>query len=145
LSNACALCFSAIVSSDDGSTFRTVSNLAVGATVWNDRDYVFASLPLALVGGLLLQGPHRIPDGARLTLPDTAASIYALLTQSRDGGYLTSLQQEGWALQADMSASWAYANNDVPMDVLVHTTGTGRLTLPAASGADTVVAFVMGE
>jgi len=129
------------VSSSKSTTFAT-STANRNGKIWNDRDYTFTQLPAVLDGAAVFQGPTRIPDGDVLTFSGGKGTFYALLTLNRDGGYLSSLTSAGWIKEGEMAASWKYKQQDNPMTVLSKSVTAGTLKLPAASGSDTVVAFL---
>ena len=109
--------------------------MAKNGKIWTDRDYKFTVLADELVGGVLFSGPFRVPHGSVLTLNGgQPGTMYAFLSKGRDGGYKSSLANNGWE-STTLEAAW----NHVGMDVFKKSSSLE--TLPAAQGGDTVVVF----
>ena len=115
-----------------------------GGTVWNDRTYTFTTVPSYFQGAYHFQGPVRVPDGTVLTFTLPASgTLYALLAVNRDGGYKSALLSGGWS---EMDEPVMSGDGDVTFEVFSTATATDEVvTLAAANGDDTVVAFAWNQ
>lgn len=90
--------FAVQVESNTGLQYGSMVAMEEGVVAWTDRDHRYSNIPTYLLGGMLVQGPHKdVPEGTAVTIrPNAAAKVCVILESSNNAGLYASLPAQGW-------------------------------------------------
>lgn len=125
-----------------GTPFEDILPFEMDAFVWYDRTNKVTSYPNYLDGGYFIQHCCKcFGEGSVLSVSVSgAATVYIAVESNRNGGFTTSLPNNGWTSE---DGQVTYSNNPLQNIYSYQKSSAGTITLPATTTAQTVMMIIV--